>query len=67
MEKVNYCIDCKFCHGGYCFNINNAYLHEDGTIYLGYFVNGGIMAQRKMVNSEKCFACKYYEELDLPF
>ena len=67
MGNNNYCGDCIYFDRNRCTNINNACIEGD-QIYLGSFINGGILDHAYLDHTSIVLECQYYEDSNfLPF
>lgn len=66
MENNNYCGDCKYFDRNRCTNINNARIEGD-QIYLGSFIDGGVLDHVYLNHTHIISECQYYEDNILPF
>lgn len=64
MGDINYCGDCMYFDRNRCTNINNARIEGD-QIYLGSFINGGILGHAYLNHDSIVPECQYYEGSDL--
>lgn len=66
MENINYCGDCKYFDRNRCTNVNNARIEGD-QIYLGSFIDGGVLDHVYLNHTSIISDCQYYEDGDSNF
>lgn len=61
MENINYCGDCKYFDRNRCTNINNARIEGD-QIYLGSFIDSGVLDHVFLNHTSIISECQYYDD-----